>query len=118
VWVLHAFTFSGSAPANRRWWARRYDTGALVADEVDNDITVTLAASSAPIIRIGAANDPNGGYWDEFDGQIALVSVYNRVLITSELEKLFRDPFGPLRQSSRPITAGYKKGYHAVKGTI
>lgn len=93
-WMVYA-QIHASATSHRVVMLSLEGNGTLV----DSTTTTSVSFSSPTdeVIRIGAANNPSGGLWDGFDGQIAALYAYPRVVSDDELVLLHADPFAPFR---------------------
>ncbi|MFN0159286.1 MAG: LamG domain-containing protein [Bacteroidota bacterium] len=84
---------------------RCYLEGSPVVEEpltTDGETVVGSLVNSRPL-RIGAPSTASPITTQQWDGQIAAVYVYNRVLTASDWSKLFADPYVMFRRDTRRV---------------
>ena len=70
-------------------------------DEQTKDVSAVGTISNILDLRIGANNDGSR----RWNGQIDMVSIYNRALAAAEVAELYAEPFAMFKQARLPIAA-------------
>lgn len=93
-----AFSHVHENANSHRVYIRSIETGGLI-DESTATSTVSLVEPSDRKLKIGASNDGDTDYWDEFNGDTAALYVWDYALGDDQLDRFVTDPFGPFRRA-------------------